>query len=31
MAQTYIKKVLAKYKVLAKIILNRDKRFILAF
>ena len=30
-AQTYIKKVFLRHKVLTKIILNRDTRFILAF
>ena len=30
-AQIYIKKVFIKYKVLAKIILDRDTRFIIAF
>ena len=30
-AQTYIKEVFLKYKVLTKIILDRDIRFILAF
>ena len=30
-AQTYIKEVFLKYKVLDKIILDRDTRFILAF
>ena len=30
-AQTYIKEVLLRYRVLAKIILNRNRRFILAF
>ena len=29
--QTYIKEVFLKYKVLTKIILNKDIRFILAF
>ena len=29
--QIYIKKVFLKYRVLAKIILDRDTRFILAF
>ena len=31
MAQIYIKEVFLKYRVLAKIILNRDIKFILAF
>ena len=31
MAQIYIKEVFLKYGVLAKIILNRDTKFILAF
>ena len=31
MAQIYIKEVILKYRVLAKIILNKDTRFILAF
>ena len=30
-AQTYKKEVFLKYRVLTKIILNRDIRFILAF
>ena len=30
-AQIYIKEIFIKYKVLAKIILNRDTRFIAAF
>ena len=30
-AQVYIKEVFLKYRVLDKIILNRDTRFILAF
>ena len=30
-AQTYIKEMFLKYKILIKIILNRDIRFILAF
>ena len=30
-AQTYIKEVFLKYRVLTKIILNKDTRFILAF
>ena len=30
-AQTYIKEVFLKYKVLDKIILNKDTRFILVF
>ena len=30
-AQTYIKEVFLKYRVLTKIILNRDTKFILAF
>ena len=30
-AQIYIKEVFLKYKVLAKIILDRDLRFILVF
>ena len=29
--QIYIKKIFAKYKVLVKIILDRDTRFIIAF
>ena len=31
MAQVYIKEVFARYRVLNKIILDRDTRFILAF
>ena len=31
MVQTYIKEVFLKYRVLTKIILDRDTRFILAF
>ena len=31
MAQVYIKEVFTRYKVLNKIILNRDMRFILTF
>ena len=31
MAQTYIKEVFLKYRVLTKIILDKDIRFILAF
>ena len=31
MVQTYIKEVFLKYRVLTKIILDRDIRFILAF
>ena len=31
MAQVYIKEVFLRYKVLTKIILDRDTRFILAF
>ena len=30
-AQVYVKKVFLKYRVLTKIILNRDTRFILVF
>ena len=30
-AQIYIKKIFIKYKVLAKIILDRDTKFIIAF
>ena len=30
-AQIYIKKIFVKYKILAKIILDRDTRFIIAF
>ena len=31
MVQVYVKKVFTRHKVLNKIILNRDTRFILAF
>ena len=30
-AQIYIKEIFVKYKILAKIILDRDTRFIIAF
>ena len=30
-AQIYIKEIFARYRVLVKIILNRDTRFIIAF
>ena len=30
-AQIYVKEMFTKYRVLSKIILNRDPRFILAF